>query len=55
MGFFNKLEELARRVRDFADIPEFDYDLLSKYYDIAQNCIQLELIQETIKYQKKLK
>ena len=50
----DKLEELARRVRDFADIPEFDYDLLSKYYDIAQNCIQLELIQETVKFQKKL-
>lgn len=51
----DKLEELARRVRDYADIPEFDYDLLSKYYDIAESHITLELVQETIKYQRTLK
>jgi len=50
----DKLEELARRVLDLTDIPDLDYDLLSKYYDIAQKCIQLELIQETVKFQKKL-
>ena len=50
----DKLEELARRVRDYDGIPAFDYELLSKYYDIAQNCIQLELIQETVKFPKKL-
>lgn len=51
----DKLEELARRVRDYDDIPEFDYDLLSKYYDIAESYITLELVQETIKYQRTLK
>lgn len=50
----DKLKELSKMVNDFNDIPEFDYELLSKYYDIAQNCIQLELIQETVKFQKKL-
>lgn len=51
----DKLEELARRVRDYDGIPEFDHDLLSKYYDIAESHITLELVQETIKYQRTLK
>lgn len=51
----DKLEELARRVHDYDGIPEFDHDLLSKYYDIAESHITLELVQETIKYQRTLK
>lgn len=49
-----KLEELARKVSALADIPEFNYDLLSEYYNIATSCIKLKLIRETIDYQKKL-
>lgn len=50
----DKLEELAIAVRHFDRISDFDYDLLSKYYDIAQDCIQLKLIQKTFKFQKNL-
>lgn len=49
-----KLEELFRTIQYFNSIPEFDLKLLSNYYDLAQSYINLELIQETIKYQKKL-
>lgn len=51
----SKLEELERKVNQLENMPAFNYDLLAKYYDMAQNCIKLELVQETIKYQRKLK
>lgn len=50
----SKLEELDKRINETLDIPDFDHDLLFKYYAIAQSCIQLELIQETLQFQPKL-
>lgn len=50
----NKLNELASRVSDLNNIPNFDYNLLSKYYDIAEKYIELVLIEEKITYQRKL-
>lgn len=49
------LEELSVRVKHLNDIPSFDKELLSRYYDIVDECVQLELVQETIKYQRTLK
>ena len=48
------LEEFATIFKQFNNIPCFDAELLSSFYDETENCIKLELIQETIKYQKKL-
>ena len=48
------LEEFATIFKQFNNIPYFDAELLSSFYDKAENYIKLELIQETIKYQKKL-
>lgn len=49
------LKELAVKVELLNNIPNFDKELLSKYYDMAESYITLELVQETIKYQKTLK
>lgn len=49
------LNELALKVKLLNDTPIFDKELLSKYYDIAESNITLELVQETIKYQRTLK
>lgn len=51
-GKIKKLEELDKKIRELFNIPRFDYNLLSKYYDIAGTYIKLELVEETIKYQK---
>ena len=51
----NMLEEFARTFKRFTNTPCFDTELLSSFYDKAENCVKLELVQETIKYQKKLK
>ena len=34
------------------NIPAFDYEKLSSYYDLAEQAINLELVQETIKYKR---
>lgn len=47
-----KLKELALLIELFNDIPNFDYDKLSTYYDLAEQAINLELVQETIKYKR---
>lgn len=47
------LESLATKMNYLSSIPDFDYDALSHYYSIAEKCINLELVQETIRYQKK--
>ena len=49
-----KLNDLKIAVEILNDIPNFNKDLLAKYYDIAESYIKLELVQETIKYQKQL-
>lgn len=48
-----KLKDLAWKVKQFELVPNFDYDLLAKYYDLASQAISLELIQETIVHQRK--
>lgn len=48
-----KLEELATQVKFLNEVPNFDYDLLSKYYDIAESYMELELLQETVTYPKR--
>ena len=48
-----KLQELASLMNKLKCIPDFDYEELSTYYDYADNCISLELVQETIKYKRK--
>jgi len=48
------LQDLAKKLISFNNIPDFNYELLAKYYDMAEECLKLELLQETIKYQKKL-
>ncbi len=48
------LQILAIKVKTYNDIPVFDNSKLSKYYDIAESYIVLDLIQETIKHQRKL-
>lgn len=47
-----KLQELAYMVQRLKSIPNFDYEKLSTYYDYADNCISLELVEETIKYKR---
>lgn len=49
----SKLQDLARKVEQFELVPNFDYVLLAKYYDLASQAISLELIQETIVYQRR--
>lgn len=49
------LNELAIKVKLLNDTPIFDKGLLSKYYNMAESNITLELVQETIKYQRMLK
>lgn len=47
-----KLKELALLIELFNDIPNFDYEKLSNYYDLVDKAISLELVQETIKYKR---
>jgi len=47
-----ELDELAYMLKRLQNIPAFDYEKLSTYYDYADNCISLELVQETIKYKR---
>ncbi len=47
------LEEFASIVKCFRNIPNFDNEILSNFYDKVESCIKLELIQEKIK--KKIK
>lgn len=49
----SKLEDLARKIKQFENVPNFNYDLLAKYYDVVDKAISLELIQETIVHQRK--
>lgn len=46
------LEYLQKCVKDLNSIPSFDYEILSKYYDLAEKHISLELVQETFVYKK---
>ena len=46
------LEYLQKCVKGLNSIPSFDYEILSKYYDLAEKYINLELIQETFVYKK---
>ena len=48
-----RLQELAKLIERFNNVPNFDYEKLSTYYDLAEQAISLELVQETIKYKKK--
>ena len=48
-----KINELASLMDKLKCIPDFDYEELSTYYDYADNCISLELVQETVKYKRK--
>ena len=47
-----KLEELATQVKILNELPNFDYNLLSRYYDMAESYMELELLQETVTYPK---
>ncbi len=49
-----KLEELRSLIAEAELIPEFDPNLLSEYYDRAEKCLHLNLIQETRFYGRKL-
>lgn len=46
------LEEFAYMLDRLQNIPAFDYKKLSSYYDLAEQAINLELVQETIKYKR---
>lgn len=46
------LNELLLTMKAIKSIPDFDYETLSTYYDYADNCISLELVEETIKYKR---
>lgn len=46
------LKKLDDKVKHFNNIPDFNYELLAKYYDMAKECITLDLIQETVTYKK---
>lgn len=48
------LEELGTKVKHLNELPNFDNEILDKYYSLVENSIKLELLQETIKYSKKL-
>lgn len=49
------LNEFAVEFKRFKDIPNFDKELLTKYYLMVENSIKLDLVEETIKYKKRLK
>lgn len=52
-----KIEELknfGEILQQFNDYPDFDPELLSKYYDKAEKCINLELVQKVTYYKKTL-
>ena len=53
-AYLKMLEELAVKVKSLNELPKFDSNRLSKYYSTAEKCIKLQLIQETIKYNKRL-
>lgn len=46
------LEDFAYMLERLKSIPNFDYEKLSKYYDLAGQAISLELVQETFVYKK---
>ena len=46
------LEDFAYMLERLKSIPNFDYEKLSKYYDLAEQAISLELVQETFVYKK---
>lgn len=48
------LKKLSDKVKQFNNIPDFNHELLAKYYDMSEDYISLDLIQETVTYQKKL-
>ena len=48
-----KLEELATNIKFLNELPNFDYDLLSRHYDMAESYMELELLQETVTYPKR--
>lgn len=48
------LKKLSDKLKHYNNIPDFNYELLAKYYDMAEDCIILDLIQETVTYKKKL-
>lgn len=49
----SRLEDLARKIKQFENVPNFNYELLAKYYDVVDKAISLELIQETIVHQRR--
>lgn len=48
------LTKLADLLKGYETLPKFDYELLSSYYDKAEELINLELLQETTYYRKSL-
>lgn len=48
------LTKLADLLKGYETSPKFDYELLSSYYDKAEELINLELLQETTYYRKSL-
>lgn len=46
------LEDFAYMLERLKSIPNFDYEKLFKYYDLAEQAISLELVQETFVYKK---
>lgn len=48
------LTKLAELLKSYETLPKFDYELLSSYYDKAEELINLELLQETTYYRKSL-
>lgn len=49
----SRLQDLARKIKQFENVPNFNYELLAKYYDVVNKAISLELIQETIVHQRR--
>ncbi len=50
-----KLQQLAAKVNYLNSIPDFDKEKLEYFYSLAEQCIELFLIQQTIQYQRKQK
>lgn len=46
------LQKLAAKKSYSDQIPDFDYELLERYYNVATNCINLSPVQTTITYKK---
>lgn len=46
------LQFLAIKQDYLNQIPDFNYDTLSNYYDIAENCLNLDLVKTTTTFQK---